>query len=93
MVKNNIPDMKETYSGMLDDLKKLRSELSVMIFTLPDKDQQMIMTLRYLKGYSPEIIASGTYTSRRTVFYVMKQAKQTLKEMYPDRIVIDDQRS
>ncbi len=84
--KINISDLKETYACLLADLEGLRSELSVMIDSLPDKDQRIILTLRYLKGYQPDVIAAGTHISVRNVFYIMKRAKNTLKELFPDRI-------
>ena len=82
-------DLEEAYEETVQKVQAMRSELAVMIESLPNIDDRAIMRLRYIKGYTPERIAEGVFRSERSVFYRIQKAKEQLAEKYPDRFIAD----
>lgn len=73
-------------SSVAEDLTRMQEELKPMIEQLGSHEQQIILTLRFLKGFDYPWIAAHLAMSERMVYYQLKAAKKQLQALYPDQV-------
>jgi len=73
-------------SSVAEDLTRMQEELKPMIKQLGNHEQQIILTLRFLKGFDYSWIAAHLAMSERMVYYYLKAAKKQLQALYPDQV-------
>ena len=84
-----LADLEAAHGELLEQLARIRKELSVMVDALPDAHQRAVMRLRYEMGHNPEQIAEGIGVCRRTVFLYIDSGKKELLRMFPDRFRVE----
>ncbi len=70
----------------IDELQRIQEELKPLIDSLGDYTERMVLTLRYLRGYSCPWIAEKMGICRASVYNHLNRGKRKLIERYPDRI-------
>lgn len=75
-----VEQVYDAYRETLQELQAMREELGPLIDELPDPDDKAIMRLRYMQGYSPEIIADSNLfpLGRRAVYNHLVHAEQVI---------------
>ena len=79
-------DALEICSSVGEELAGMQEELKPMIARLDSHEEQMILTLRFIRGYEYPWIATSLNISERTVFNRLKSAKQRLKTLFPGQV-------
>lgn len=85
--KNDADIMSICFSE-IEGLSKTQDELKPLIDSLENYTERMVISLRYLKGYSCPWIAEKLNISRATAYNYLFRAKRNLAEKYPERIVL-----
>jgi len=80
------PDTVRICSDEIDLLRQMQNELKPMIDTLPCYEEQMILNLRFMKGYSYDWIAQSMNYTPRSVYYKLRSAKTALLARFPDQV-------
>lgn len=86
---NNDKDIAWICYSEIDELQRTQEELKPLIDSLDDYTDRMVLSLRYLKGYSCIWIADKMLICRASVYYHINSGKQKLLEKYPDRIELE----
>lgn len=75
-----IEQIYEAYREAVDELDAMRRELKPLIDALDDPDDRAIMRLRYMDGYSPEVIADSNLfpLSKRAVYNHLRHAERSI---------------
>ena len=82
-------DVSQICGETLDDIIRMQNDLKSMLTVLSSYEERMIMTLRFIKGYTVPQCAESMNISQRSAFYYLKRAKAKLTESFPDRITIN----
>lgn len=75
-----IEEIYQAYREALTELQAMRDQLEPLIDALPDPDDKALMRLRYIQGFSPEVIAESEMfpLARRAVYNHLFHAEQMI---------------
>ena len=79
-------DIAAVCSADIDNMIRMQRELKPLLDSLPCYDLQMVVLLRYVKGYTCRQCADAMNISERSAYYFSKAARKRLMEMYPDTV-------
>jgi len=81
-----LEEIRAAYRESFEELEAMRTELDPLIDTLEDSDGRAAMRLRYIRGYSPEDIASAICRTPRTIYSYLSRAEDQLARKFPDQV-------
>ena len=77
--------LEHQYTADIERLLQLKHDLQLMIDSLDNSNQRIVLTEKYINLKQPDVIATGIPCDVRTVYRWLNEAITALQAKHPDR--------